>query len=119
MKIDRNKIYNKYQGHCAYCGVPITLKEMQVDHIQAKSRFKETDFNPACKPCNIRKNTLTIEEFRKEIKRDILQLRRDSAKFRTLERFQLIKQYKKALYSILKGETKYESRIHRYPRRND
>ena len=32
MKIDRLKIYNKYGGHCAYCGREIEYKQMQVDH---------------------------------------------------------------------------------------
>ncbi len=34
MKIDRQQVYDKCDGHCAYCGVEITLKQMQVDHIQ-------------------------------------------------------------------------------------
>lgn len=29
----REQVYEKYNGHCAYCGRKLTLKEMQVDHI--------------------------------------------------------------------------------------
>ena len=36
MKIDRQKVYDKYNGHCAYCGKPITIKDNQVDHILPK-----------------------------------------------------------------------------------
>ena len=29
----RLKVYDKYRGHCAYCGKEIVMKDMQVDHI--------------------------------------------------------------------------------------
>lgn len=32
----RQKIYNKYDGHCAYCGRKIEYKDMQVDHLIPK-----------------------------------------------------------------------------------
>lgn len=32
----REIVYNKYDGHCAYCGKEITIKEMQVDHFYSK-----------------------------------------------------------------------------------
>jgi len=90
MKIDRTLVYNKYGGHCAYCGKEITIKEMQVDHIYPKSRGgldSHVNLAPSCHPCNIRKGNLTIEEFRRELKRDLFQLERDSAKFRLLKSF--------------------------------
>ena len=33
MKIDRAAVYEKHDGHCAYCGRKIEYKDMQVDHI--------------------------------------------------------------------------------------
>lgn len=34
MKKDiRKQIYDKYQGHCAYCGCELEYKDMQIDHI--------------------------------------------------------------------------------------
>ena len=30
----RQKIYDKYNGHCAYCGKELTFEQMQVDHIE-------------------------------------------------------------------------------------
>lgn len=33
MKVNREQIFLKCNGHCAYCGKEITLKEMQIDHI--------------------------------------------------------------------------------------
>ena len=90
--MDRIKIKNKFNGRCAYCG-EILKDRFHVDHIQSKRTGGlnvDDNYYPACQSCNIRKSTLSIEQFRKEIKRDIIQLRRDSAKFRTLERFGLI-----------------------------
>lgn len=29
----RQQIFEKYNGHCAYCGCELTMKTMQVDHI--------------------------------------------------------------------------------------
>ena len=33
-KSDRIKAYEKYNGHCAYCGKEIEYKEMRIDHIR-------------------------------------------------------------------------------------
>ena len=67
MKIDRQKVYDKYNGHCAYCGKPITIKNMQVDHILPK-RLGGTDdidnLNPSCRLCNHYKRANSIESFR-------------------------------------------------------
>ncbi len=96
-KIDRHKVYEKYDGHCAYCGKGIEYKEMQVDHIipkwhnwsdekieryNSRSPFGKVltnnnkmvrgtdDFdnlNPSCRRCNYHKATLTIDKFREVI----------------------------------------------------
>jgi 5-methylcytosine-specific restriction endonuclease McrA len=29
----RLEVYNKYNGHCAYCGKELEYKDMQVDHL--------------------------------------------------------------------------------------
>ena len=35
-KKQREQIYKKYNGRCAYCGEKIEYKDMQVDHIKPK-----------------------------------------------------------------------------------
>ena len=95
---DRDKIYKKYNGHCAYCGITIMLKQMQVDHLRAVQRGGHhgyDNYNPACRSCNVSKATYTVEEFRVRLITDVDRIRRDSAKFRILERFGIIKQKKK------------------------
>ena len=75
-KIIRQQVYEKYNGHCAYCGCELDIKDMQVDHIEsvlrAQSLHKVVDnsidnFNPACRMCNFYKGTSTIDEFRRKI----------------------------------------------------
>ena len=67
MKIDRQKVYDKYNGHCAYCGKAITIKDMQVDHILPKRNGGTDDIdnlNPSCRLCNHYKRANSIECFR-------------------------------------------------------
>ena len=37
-KAMRQQVYEKYGGHCAYCGRQIEYKEMQVDHSREEGR---------------------------------------------------------------------------------
>lgn len=82
-KKTRQQVYDKYEGHCAYCGREIAYKDMQIDHIVPLKRgisrlwvedrgYKRgTDdldnLLPSCRMCNFRKGTLSVEIFRKEI----------------------------------------------------
>lgn len=69
-KKQREQIYNKYNGRCAYCGQKIEYKNMQVDHIKAKylgGEDKIENYVPACKACNFYKSTLDIKAFKKLI----------------------------------------------------
>lgn len=70
-KEDRKKVFNKYDGHCAYCGCKLkSIKDMQVDHF-IPFRNGGTDemenYMPACRQCNFYKDTLPLEVFRKYI----------------------------------------------------
>lgn len=79
-KKQRHQVYEKYNGHCAYCGKEIAYNEMQVDHIKPKQRGwvynpnnvgddTMENYNPSCRSCNFRKGILTIEQFREELTR--------------------------------------------------
>ena len=64
-KKTREIVYNKYNGHCAYCGCEIEMKDMQVDHIVPKYRNNEmwhkgkigtdeiSNLNPSCRMFDI------------------------------------------------------------------
>jgi 5-methylcytosine-specific restriction endonuclease McrA len=60
-KAMRQQVYEKYGGHCAYCGRQIEYKEMQVDHIEPQRLFwayekgyadRIENLNPSCRRCN-------------------------------------------------------------------
>jgi len=106
MKIDRRKVWEKYGGHCAYCGEEITVKSMQVDHIWPKRLAhwqkeldpnREENLNPACRKCNNFKTGMVIDpvmypglaDFRDEIKMQVSRLRKVSQFDRAL-RFGLV-----------------------------
>jgi hypothetical protein len=63
----RQAVYNKYGGHCAYCGNEIDIKNMQVDHVIPKRIGGMDDINnlnPACRRCNHYKRAEKLERFR-------------------------------------------------------
>jgi hypothetical protein len=70
MKINRQQVLDKYDGHCAYCGCELTLKTMQVDHKKSK-RYGGTDefknLMPSCRLCNHYKRANNLETFRRYI----------------------------------------------------
>ena len=105
-KIDREEIYNKCNGHCAYCGVEITIKQMQVDHIEPhwrtltetqaqKSKIKKgsheiENLNPSCSRCNKWKSTYSLESFRNVIETSLVRLERDTPNFRLARDYGLL-----------------------------
>ena len=79
-RLVRERIYQKYNGHCAYCGRDIAYKEMQVDHYypQCKEKFylrrfkidvhAESNLMPTCRRCNHYKRARTPKQFRELMK---------------------------------------------------
>lgn len=76
-KEKRIQVYNKYGGHCAYCGKAIEYKDMQVDHIWPqhmmtlidKEKMNHIDnLNPSCRHCNHYKRGESLESFRQMLK---------------------------------------------------
>ena len=86
----RQNVFEKYKGHCAYCGKEIDIKDMQVDHAIAYAQsvygrdwervsemiFDNTinDFDnlmPSCRQCNFYKGIRDIEQFRARIKNEL------------------------------------------------
>jgi len=103
MKINREAVHSKFNGHCAYCGCGITVKTMQVDHIIPKLLFNAKigynvndikNLNPACRVCNNWKSIYSVEEFRKQMQKQVAAARKYSRNFRMAERFGLITENK-------------------------
>jgi hypothetical protein len=79
-KAMRQQVYDSLNGHCGYCGCKITIKEMQIDHIEAVYLHEKElkagkaqeinsieNYMPACRMCNFYKSTMSIESFRKQL----------------------------------------------------
>ena len=63
----RKQVYDKYNGHCAYCGKEIAYKDMQIDHIKPKASDGTDDIdnlNPSCRLCNHYKRNNPLEMWR-------------------------------------------------------
>ena len=90
---DRAEMYAKMNGRCAYCGTPIELKGMQIDHVEPLylgGKDELWNMLPACNSCNHYKGTYTLEKFRAAIERWPQVLNRDSATFRNAARFGMV-----------------------------
>lgn len=72
----RQKLWERYEGRCAYCGRSIDYKDMQVDHYypQCKEKFylrrfkidvhAEANLMPTCRRCNHYKRARTPKQFK-------------------------------------------------------
>ena len=112
MSKDRNKpkirdlVFNKFNGHCAYCGCLIKRSKFHIDHFiplkrgisdrelkGSKRGSNELDnYFPSCASCNSSKNSYSIEIWRKELSLKIMRLNRDSSQYCLMKRFGLIKE---------------------------
>ena len=95
----RRQVYEKYDGHCAYCGCIITPKEMQVDHLEsqyrAERRGEEVDNSidnlmPACRMCNFYKGTRSVEQFRGTLMGTLLQNLKSMFNWRLAKKYRLV-----------------------------
>lgn len=69
-KENRMKIYNKCEGHCAYCGMRLSYKQFTIDHViplSSGGSNHQDNLLPACVYCNRLKASMTLPEFRKEL----------------------------------------------------
>lgn len=100
-KTERQTIYGKYNGHCAYCGQCISFKEMQVDHLIPMRSYEKylakgididtmDNYMPACRSCNKYKSVYDLEGFRKMIERQPEILLRDRPTYALAVRFGVV-----------------------------
>lgn len=93
-KSERQKVYDKCNGQCAYCGCKLEYKDMQIDHVIPLRRGGDDNTDnmlPACRSCNHYKATLTAEEFREYVSKIPDRLQRDSIPYQVGVRFGIIK----------------------------
>ena len=69
-KLNREKIYSKTDGHCAYCGCEINFDYFVIDHIIPKAKGGSSRIEnliPSCRDCNAMKYDCDIETFRNRV----------------------------------------------------
>lgn len=118
----RQKIFNKFNGKCAYCGRNIhnnntnIFKEisiMEIDHIIPKSRFEEIfkekknipnflkhidnvehidNKFPSCASCNRHKSDFTLETFRDELSKQLTRAKKKSFNYRMALKYGQVKE---------------------------
>lgn len=92
-KHERETVYKKCGGHCAYCGCEITIGQMQVDHVQPISvngQDELCNMLPACRSCNYYKGASLLETFRRYVEKFPDTLSRDSVTYRNAVRFGMV-----------------------------
>ena len=67
-KEQRQRVWLKYNKHCAYCGKELEYKDMQIDHMYPKAyggNSEMINLMPSCRRCNHYKRALTLKSFRR------------------------------------------------------
>jgi len=85
----REKIKNRFQGRCGYCGE--FCKKVHIDHIVpiAKNGTSNCESNlmPSCAQCNNLKLTYNLEDFRDLLSTQVDKARKYSVNFRFAEKY--------------------------------
>ena len=121
-KADRQKVFDKYSGRCAYCGCEL-MKGWHVDEIEpvergvkyltdeqgnrlrkengdhltkAYMKYPEritlSNQNPACASCNIQKHSQSLETFREQVAQFIESLNKYHSIYRFAKRYGLVQE---------------------------
>lgn len=102
-KVNRNEIFNKFGGRCAYCGA-ILEQRWHADHLEPVVRCLHTgemtkpendnfgNMMPSCPSCNMDKSSMPLEVWRGLIENKINVLNRDVAVYRFAKRYGLVQE---------------------------
>jgi hypothetical protein len=111
-KAEREAIFNKFGGKCAYCGCELQ-KGWHVDEVEPcrrkyvwdreRGEWKHVGFshpdrlhidnqNPACASCNINKHSMSLEEFRSAIVGFMKHLNEINTQYKIAKRYGLVQE---------------------------
>lgn len=105
----RKLVYQKYNGHCAYCGCEISEKGFNVDHLHCIRNYEYTEeftgidvhdiknLMPACGSCNRYKSTMDLEDFRKQLQKIPDRLKRDVCTYNIALRYGMVVEDRKPI----------------------
>lgn len=103
MKTNRQEVFEKYGGHCSYCGEKLKEFGWHVDHLKPIVRNNDgtclkpeneniENYNPSCPSCNIQKNSFTLEQFRDNIKNFVNSLNKYSTQYKIAKKYGLVQE---------------------------
>lgn len=101
-KKNREIVFNKYDGHCAYCGCELQ-KGWHVDHLEPIRRVGDgscmyperlhiDNLMPSCPSCNINKHSGTLEGFRSLIVGFMKHLNEINTQYKVAKRYGLVQE---------------------------
>lgn len=108
-KAERQAIYDKCKGHCAYCGCEIPFKGFHVDHVKCLRNYEHMDdllgmevdgvenMLPSCSSCNRYKSTYDLETFRRMLSGIPKRLARDVSTYNIAVRYGMIEEHNKPI----------------------
>ena len=106
---ERKDVYDKYNGHCAYCGCDIPFKGFNVDHLHCLRNYEYTEeftgidvhsidnLMPACGSCNRYKATMDLETFRKQLQKIPDRLQMDVCTYNIALRYKMVQENRKPI----------------------
>ena len=104
-KAERKAVYDKYNGHCAYCGCEIPFKGFNVDHFHCLRHYEYIEeftgidvhsldnLMPSCGSCNRYKATMDLETFRKMLSGIPKRLARDVSTYNIAVRYGMVEEH--------------------------
>ncbi len=113
-KKTRELVYNKTNGHCAYCGCKLP-ERWHVDHVEPAIRDLKTgeydksldnidNLLPSCPSCNIIKSSQPLELFRNEIENMYNSVANGT--FKVAERYGIVKREQKKIVFYFEKESR-------------
>lgn len=113
MNKERQLVFDKFGGKCAYCGCELT-KSFHVDHVEPMMRGKQLigysvfdqkpvygdrtkhennvteNMMPSCASCNLYKSTYSLEQFREQVGLLTSRLNKRFPQYKIVKRFGLV-----------------------------
>ena len=108
---ERREVYNKFDGHCAYCGRQIGIRQMQVDHflpLRCGGADELYNMVPSCRMCNENKGKYTVNQFRHNIENVPWKLCRDFKGYLIAKKYGIIKEVKKPIVFYYEKQQEYK-----------
>ncbi len=104
-KKERQIVFDKYGGKCAYCGCELQ-SGWHVDHLESIQRYKHggcinkhldciDNMMPSCPSCNINKHGDSIEQFRLNIKGYLNSLNLRMVQYKMVKKYGLVEETNK------------------------